>query len=324
MTVLPFRSGREPPKSERSQMETKIYTVQEIGAWRVPPFQRPLRVNEKVHALSEDLKHSGGIMPGVITLGTVKGDSAIYIVDGQHRLEAFRISALKEFLVDVRFRHYDTMADMAEDFVLLNSSLVKMRPDDILRGLESSVKALQKIRRECKFVGYDQIRRSSATSPLLGMSLTLRCWAGSLGENPSTTGDSRTAASIAQSLTEDSTEDLIQFLTVAESAWGRDAEYARLWSSLNLALCMWLWRRLVKDRDRSGNKRYALLGVKQFSAAMMSLSADSAYLVWLEGRKLRDLNRGPCYGRIKRIMIRRLQPELGRKMMFPQPAWATK
>lgn len=321
MNVLPFKSGREPPRNAKSAMETKIFTLGEIGAWRIPPFQRPVRTNEKVRALTEEIRVDGGVIPGIITLGTVKTEEAIYIVDGQHRLEAFRNSGLPEFLADVRFIRFETMAEMAEEFVRLNSSLVRMRPDDVLRGLEASVKALSKIRRECKFVGYDQIRRGT-TSPILGMSMLLRVWHGSQPETPVNGGMS--AVHIAETISDDSVEELIQFLTVAHSSWGRDAEYARLWSSLNLGLCMWCWRRLVKDPDRTGNKRYIHLNIRQFANCLMALSSDSHYLDWLQGRQISDRDRGPAYGRIKKIWTARLRNDVRSKIAFPQPAWATK
>jgi hypothetical protein len=302
-------------------MQTCIYNVNDIGAWRVPPFQRPIRINAKVTALAEEIKKDGGAIPGVITLGTVRTDSATYIVDGQHRLEAFRISGLPELIADFRLCKFDSMAQMAEEFVLLNSSLVRMRPDDILRGLESSVKGLRKIRSECKFVGYDQIRRGTS-SPVLGMSLTLRCWNGSLSETPVTTGPS--AAQIAEALTDDAAEDLVQFLTVAEAAWGRDPEYARLWSALNLGLCMWLWRRLVKDYDRGGTKRFVKLTIKQFTACLMALTSDANYLEFLQGKTLCDRDRGPAYARLKKCWTKRLEGELRHKIQFPQPAWVSK
>lgn len=322
-TIVPFRSAREAPKSERSAMETLIFTCNQIGAWRVPPFQRPVRVNAKVSALAEEIRREGGTLPGIITLGTVKGDSATYVVDGQHRLEAFRISGLGEFIADFRLCVFESMAEMAEEFVRLNSALVRMRPDDILRGLESSVRTLRKIRTECKFVGYDQIRRGSS-SPILGMSSTLRCWGGSAADTPVASNSGMSAAQTAEALTDESADDLIQFLTVAHAAWGRDNEYVRLWGSLNLGLCMWLWRRLVKDRERSGNKRHVVLNIKQFTACLMALSADGHYLDYLQGRQLTDRDRGPTYARIKKIWAARMGGEISGRIMFPQPAWASK
>jgi hypothetical protein len=322
-TVVPFRTGREAPKAERSAMETRIFSSAEIGNWRVPPFQRPVRINAKVAALSEEIAHDGGVIPGVITLGKLKGDTAVYVVDGQHRIESFRITALPECIGDFRLCEFDSMAEMAEEFVRLNSALVRMRPDDVLRGLEASVKALRKIRSECRFVGYDQIRRGT-TSPILGMSLTLRAWNGSIAETPNTTYNNLSATQIAETLTDDATEDLIQFLTVAHAAWGRDNEYARLWGSLNMGLCMWLWRRLVKDTDRSGSRRFVRLTVKQFGSCLMALSADGHYLEWLQGRQLNDRDRAPAYNRIKKIWAARLKDDLREKISFPQPGWSTK
>ena len=60
------------------------------------------------------------------------------------------------------------MAEMGDAFVALNSRLVNMRPDDILRGLEGSIPALQEIRASCPFVGYDQIRQLCFQNPTFG------------------------------------------------------------------------------------------------------------------------------------------------------------
>lgn len=319
--VVPLKGYREAPKAERSAMETLILTPNQIGEWRVPPFQRPVRVNQKVATLAEAISGEGGIITGVITLGRVRTDNATYIVDGQHRLEAFRISGLAECIADVRFITFDSMAEMADEFVRLNTALVRMRPDDILRGLESSTPSLAKIRRECRFVGYDQIRRGTS-SPIVGMSMLLRCWQGSLPETPVLASCSATV--VASQLTAEAAEDLVQFLIVAEKAWGRDAEYARLWNSLNMGICMWLWRRLVKDQDRQSTKRYIKLTIKQFTSCLMALSADGDYRDWLGGRKLSDGDRGPAYTRIKRIWSNRLAGEIREKIMFPQTVWGSK
>jgi hypothetical protein len=56
--------------------------------------------------------------------------------------------------------------------------------------------------------------------------MLLRCWQGSLPETPGMMGVS--AVTIAESLSEDSTEDLIQILIVAEKALDGDPEYACL------------------------------------------------------------------------------------------------
>lgn len=322
MTIHAFRTAREAPKSKRSSMQTLIFNVAEIGQWRVPPFQRPIRMNAKVQALAADIGHDGGVIPGIITLGTVAGDSATYIVDGQHRLEAFRISGLKECIGDFRLCSFDTMGEMATEFVELNSNLVAMRPDDILRGLEGSIGPMRKLRQECPFIAYDHIRRGGGSSPVVSMSLVLRCWNGSAFDTPRTAGTP--VVQIAESLTDDSVGELIEFLKLALDSWGRDIEYARLWSALNLAICMWLWRRLVRDRARSGTQRHIVLSTKQFSACLMALSASNTYVDWLQGRLLSDRDRGPAYGRIKKLFVDRLTADGVQRVLFLQPPWASR
>lgn len=320
-SVLSISGAKEPPKSEQNRMDTIIVTPAIVGAWKLPQFQRPLRINEKVRMVAEHIKRTECI-EGVITLGKIKGDPSHYVVDGQHRAEAFKLSELNEAIADIRVIVFHNMAEMAEEFVRLNSSLVKMRPDDILRGLESSVPALKAIRNSCEFVGYDQIRRGKV-GPIVSMSAVIRCWSASSYETPATSSG-QGAASLAQTLDQASLQNLIAFLATTHSAWGRDSEYYRLWGNLNLALCMWLWKRLVIDRDRSGNKRHAVLNIPEFKRCLMSVSAESDYVSWLVGRNLTDRDRSPCYARLKSIFIRRLAEDAnGKRPALPSPAWAS-
>lgn len=323
--VIAIKGTREAPTSQRSSMETLIISVDQANQWKVPLFQRPVRINAKVSAIAEEMKRSGCEITGIITLGRIERDPAYYIVDGQHRIEAFRISGLSEIIADVRVVHFDTMADMAEEFVRLNSALVRMRPDDILRGLEPTSLALKAIRRDCAFVGYDNIRRGGASGPILGMSALIRCWSGSSSETPTGNVSGMSAAQLVHSMDAESVENLTRFLLTAQAAWGRDPEYYRLWGNLNLTICMWLWRRLVSDPP-GGVKRHIQLNIAQFKQCLMSMSADRNYLDWLPGRILSDRDRGPCYARVKTIFARRLAEESGDKKrpLMPQPAWASK
>lgn len=322
--IIAIKGAQLPPKSVQSKMDTLIITQPMVNHWRVPPFQRPVRINAKVQAVSEQIKRDETI-EGVLTLGALKSDAgSLYIVDGQHRVEAFKLSEASEAIADVRVCVFNDMAEMSEEFVRLNSSLVKMRPDDILRGLESSTPSLRAIRKACEFVGYDQVRRGG-TSPIVSMSALVRCWSASVYETPASSNSGLSAAALARSIDQISQQNLIAFLSTAHSAWGRDPEYYRLWGNLNLALCMWLWNRLVIDRDRSGNKRYALLDIPSFKRCLMSVSAESDYIQWLVGRNLGDRDRSPCYSRLKSIFSRRLAGEGGaRKISLPAPAWASK
>lgn len=324
--VVAIKGTREAPKSQRSSMETLIVSVDQVNQWKVPSFQRPVRMNEKVRALAEEMKQSGCEITGVLTLGKVDKDAAFYIVDGQHRIEAFRISGMPEIIADVRIVHFDTMAEMAEEFVRLNSAIVRMRPDDILRGLEPTSPALKKIRKDCTFIGYDNIRRGGTSGPVLGMNQVIRSWIGSSTETPVSTLGGLSVASAATNMDADSVEDCIRFLLTAHAAWGRDPEYFRLWGSLNLTLCMWLWRRLVSDQSRGSTTRYISLNVAQFKQCLMSLSADHNYLDYLPGRQLNDRDRSPCFIRVKAIFSKRIAEESRdkKKPILPSPAWSSR
>lgn len=315
--VLQVIKGLKPaPKTLRSKMDTVLLTPAVVESWHLPPFQRPLRVNEKVHQLAEELKQNAGVLPGVLTLGRI--NERTYLVDGQHRVEAFKLSGLPEGFADVRLCDFESLADMGEEFVNLNQSIVKMRPDDVLRGLEGTIPALAMVRRHCDFIGYDQIRRGGASGAVVSMSVVLRCWATSSKEVPGSTGGSSIA--LAKELTDDSAQQLVQFLNVAHGAWGRDQEYWKLWGTLNLAINMWIWRRTVLSQYSAKSIR---MNVNEFGKCLMALSTSSEYLDFLHGRNLTDRDRSPCYARIRAIFNKRLL-DLGvdkEKIRFPAPAW---
>lgn len=323
MNVIHMRGAKEAPKAEQSKMETMLLTPHVLNSWTPPPFQRPVRMTSKVKEVSLKIAANGGCIFGVITLGHLPNDSATYLLDGQQWRQAALLTELGEFIADLRVMRFSTMAEMAEEFVRLNSQIVKLMPDDILRGLEGSIPALRKIKNDCPFVGYGHVRRRTE-SPILSMSAVVRCWTGSAGDTPGHTGNVGSVANMASAMQMDDAEQLVRFLLTARAAWGDDVEYARLWGNLNLTICMWLWRRLVVDRERSGNRRYVLLSIDQFKKCLMTLSANSEYLDWLVGRLMGDRDRSPCYARIKAMFVRRLiQDSNGKKVQLPQPVWSS-
>jgi uncharacterized ParB-like nuclease family protein len=137
--VIPIKGAARAPVAARSSMETLVVTPDIVNQWRVPPFQRPIRVNDKVKALAKEIA-DGEVIPGVLTLGRIANDPHYYVVDGLHRTEAFRQAGIDEALVDCRVCTFTDMGQMADAFVDLNTALVKMRPDDVLRGLAELIR----------------------------------------------------------------------------------------------------------------------------------------------------------------------------------------
>lgn len=320
--VIELPNAKVAPRAERSGMETLILSAEQVSKWKVPPFQRPLSVNAKVRALAVEMAQTE-VIPGVVTLGQLKNSPTIYIVDAQHRLEAFKLSGLLEVIADVRVVHFNSMGEMATEYAQLNSSLVKIRPDDLLRAMEISTPALQRIRAECAFVGYDQIRRGTS-SPVISMSVLLKCWLGSAYETPGNKVHGLNTVSMAETIDDGEVDLLLRFLHLTETAWGRDVEYARLWQALNLTLCMWLYRRVVLDKTR-GVKRAVVLSDSQFKQCIMSLAADRNYLDFLVGRNsVRERDRSPCYDRIRRAFAKRLIAEGNPRPLLPNPPWTTR
>lgn len=315
-TVIKLPGVRDLPRSRKalaSRMDTIMLTAEGVKKWKLPPFQRPLRVNDKVRAVAEEIKVNNGVIPGVLTLGELGKET--YVIDGQHRIEAFRMSELDEGVADVRICTFEDLGDMGEEFVRLNSSIVRMRPDDVLRGLENNLQPLAELRRRSGFIGYDGIRRGTR-SPVVSMSAALRCWFGSEPEVPH--NGSTSAMALARDLSEEDSIQMIQYFNAVHGAWGGDPEYWRLWGVLNLGICAWLWRRTVLTQYSGKSVR---LTVKEFATCAMGLSADGGYLDWLVGRNSSDRDRAPCYARIRSIFVDRIKTATGKSAMFPAPPW---
>lgn len=313
MNLKIVRPTTTAQKTTGTTLDTIEVTPNLMRSWKIPEFQRSLRVNDKVTLLAEQIKRDGGVIPGVLTIGVLDKDR--YLIDGQHRREAFLMSECIVGYADVRICHFEDMAAMGEEFVNLNSRLVNMRPDDILRGLERTYAPLAKIRKRCAFVGYGQIRRSERT-PMLSMSAMLRCWFGSAPEAPMRGIGS--AMSLVRALSSEDADLCIEFLNCAFAAWGRDENVNRLWCNLNLGLCMWLYRRIVLSAYSAKTKK---ISKEQFTRCLMSLAADPAYCDWLVGRNTSQRDVSPAYTRIKAIFARRLEQDLGGKHLLPKPAW---
>ncbi len=194
-----------------------------------------------------------------------------------------------------------------------------MRPDDFLRGLEDSVEALQQIRKQCPFIGYDKIQRQCKTSPIVSMSATIRSWRGSGTDTPAGGVSGLSAVELAETMVEEETRNLIDFMNVAKDAFGRELQYAKLWGALNMVLCMWLYRRLVLMQYSPKSPR---IDKVLFKKCLLSVSAASDYQDWLEGRRLGERDRAPAYSRLKTIFAKRLELELGKKIHLPAPSWS--
>jgi hypothetical protein len=318
MSMKIVKPSTSSEKQTRTTVDTVELTQKLVASWKSPSFQRALKINAKVMAVADEILVAGGVVPGILTIGVLDGET--FVVDGQHRLAAWQQTGLDVGYADVRTHWFDSVGDMAKEFVRLNSSLVKLRPDDILRGMEPSTPALQRIRRKCGFVGYDMIRRSEK-APVLSMSAFIRSWAAAKQDVPQTGSSLEALATLED---DHETGHAIDFATVCYEAWHRDMEYARLWSALNMTLCGWLYRRAVMGDRLSAASRTARFSKEEFRKCLMALSAESQYLDYLVGRQLNDRDRAPAYSRVKAIFQRRHFQETGKSIKLLTPSWAHK
>ena len=64
------KPSTEAEKATRTTSDTWEVTPNDVKAWKLPPFQRPLKINKKVTDISEEIA-TNGVFPGVITLGVL-------------------------------------------------------------------------------------------------------------------------------------------------------------------------------------------------------------------------------------------------------------
>lgn len=329
---------RSTDKDDISAMQTMIITPGKLAEWPLPGLQRPLVQTKRVRDAAEAMQLEAAKFPseacatidGVITLGRVGNKT--YLVDGQHRLYGAFAWACRELLVhggvvvkqayaDVRLRHFGTMADLSDAFVNLNSQLNATKPDDILRALAASNEDLQAIEAACPFIGYD-LTGAAKKSKLLSMSSAIRTWFGSGGLVPA--GGPPALDIVRKFLSKEQADAMIDFYSACVEAGWHNEQFRRLWSTLNLGIVMWLYRRVVRGeviRYQGGGHKPMVLTRGQFIVCMSTL-INGEYLEWLKGGSLRARDRVPCYTHIKDLFAVALEKMGIKDPRFPMAQWS--
>lgn len=327
-------------KVGRPIFATEIITPDSLNQWSHPAFQRPLIINEDVKNVARRMQLEAAedregmcTIPGTVEFGRHEGKDVL--IDGQHRIHgAFAMASgtrriegmdavlveggvlAKCALVDVKITPYETFAEMAEAFANFNKKLVALKPDDLLRAREESNPWLKAIRIACPFIGYDKNKNTKDTV-MISMSAAIRTWFGS-GHTPASGPECDRAQ---RALDADESKHIISFFQAAEKAGWCEAQYTRLWSTLNIGLNMWIWRKTVlgtANKFRGGTASMVLTAA-QYSECMKELRGSAEYQKWLASRSLRFQDRIPTYDYIKELFA----PALARLGLvgarFPQP-----
>lgn len=297
-------------KTHKTVMKVEVITPELLASWATPDFQRPIMENPKLHMVKDGIRENGGIIPGTLTIGVYNGRN--YRVDGQHRMRAFELSGLSEGLADVKYIYFDSEEDMAEEFDRQNSPIARMKPDDHLRAIEKSSEALQYLRKECPFICYGPVKRGGKSA--VSMSGVLRAWSGGSSETPIACGTP--AQTIGKRLPLDEAKEIAQFLKVCYDAWGAHQNYGKLWTNMNLTICVWLYHHTVMD-----SKETYELTPEAFRQALMSLT-DEKYIEFITNKAMTEFNRGPCYVEMTSRIRPRLQASVNRRIRLPLPVWA--
>ncbi|CAB4131721.1 hypothetical protein UFOVP276_99 [uncultured Caudovirales phage] len=294
-----------------TKMDIRWVDKPEVAGWQKikPDFQRDMKpVNKKLLQVDKYIAANHAV-PGTIILGIV-GDK-IVIVDGRHRLSRFMLSSESKARIATRTEYADTMADLAVVYEIENSQLFSFISDDRLRSIATHSRPFAKLLRTFKDIGCNDKGKLSATTLLKAWHLS----------NRGTPGPSPVLAEDVVHLLETSSEYaelLSRFLTMCFAAWGRDKEHGSMWSSVNLALCAWLWRNTVVTPSSAKIPR---ITDRQFMNGLMSLATDNRYSDFIKGRRLSKRDRAPVYTRIKSIVAARLADDMSKPISLPSPDW---
>jgi len=292
------------------RMEMMVLNRKVVESWEKPPFQRPVAEGKNIISMSVQMQDFGYMM-SAFYLGVWEGRT--YLVDGQHRRVSFISSGLEEIVAPVVTKHYPKgsqgLLEMCEDFLRIQQHIKNPTANDKLRALEPNNKCLQKITRMCPFVGYER--------PLLSMAQVIRSLVISGQEMPGSAA--RSAVDHARDMKMKEANGLITFLQLAYEAWGIDKDMRLMWSPMNMALCLWFFRRMLK-----GSKSPGTVTTSQFSE-IFALLPSKTYISLLEdnsgGRMNDEDTRNPVAVELRRTIKKGLRRDGVHDYYMPEVPW---
>lgn len=326
---------RSVPKRDLAQTEVKLVTPEKMAEWQLPPFQRGFKPTDDVHKAAGDMQLEAAhdpeeafcTIPGIITVGVFKGDK--YLLDGQHRRGAFIIAAgevivhggvsVKNALVEVRQKAFATMREMAEEYKELNSKLRVTTADDVLKAIAYDDPNMIRIAEACPWIGYDLTGKENRAKYLLSMSAAIRTWIGSNGVVPS--NGPKASEIVEKMMSSEMASQIVDFFSACVEAGWLAPQAKRLWSTLNLGIVMWMWRRLVlgESVQRSHGGIKPMVMTREEFVVCMAYLVEEKYLHDLVGRSLQYRDRVPCYDRIKGLFTEALVQNGRTNPRFPMP-----
>lgn len=288
-----------------------LATREMLENWKTPPGQRPLVITKKVKAWVPKIQESGEV-PGRLLVCILHGMK--YIVNGHHRRWCALQTTRDEFVVTLDTETVTSEAELGRKAVGVNLPIAPpQKADDHLRHLEQSYPILQKIRRECPFIGYGK----SGGNTVMSVNAAILSWITS--GTDSATVMKTTVINVLDDISMEEISLMVHFFKTVYESWGKDSQYAKVWSKLNVTMMAWMWRNTVLSQ---AGPRVTRLTPEQFCTGAMALTSDPHYLPWLIGRQLSERDKGPCYNKVKAIMVKRLTEVLHKKVILPSPPFA--
>ncbi len=281
---------RTNPRLKRCLVDCMVIDRHTIfDVWQVPPYQRDGIDNKKVNEISVALSQSPTLKYGLLLVGCRCG--TLYLVDGHHRKRAFGKTDLPSFRASVLFVRFDSEDEEVEAYREVQEQIKKSTPNDRLKVVAYTHAPLARIAEECNFVTFSKATAGSQRN-LVTMSTVVQCWEWSK-TNPPKPNNGGSVEDLAKSMTAEDAEKAIEFFGLCLDRFG--VSFPSLWKAPNLALCLWLYRRLVWQEGIEDG-RWSRLTRREFASGLSGI-ANGDYTDCLTNKKLsRDLDRNYIWG----------------------------
>jgi hypothetical protein len=274
---LPAKMRNNPSIRHMSidQMLIDRHTIQEV--WKVPPFQRHILLNKRFFTLVAEFRQTHCLPYGTLLIGC--WNSILYVVDGNHRMAACIESGVPAIRANVQYVRFDTYVAMVAAYNKVQIPIKVSTPNDRLKVLADLHPPLQSIANACNFVTFSKAAAGQA-GQLLTMSMLIQVWEWSKVNPPRPFGGA-SLEDLAKPLTQVDADNLIIFFQLCRFRFGLSPA---LWRAQNLALCLWLYRRLVLQENVDGEK-WSNLTPAEFSVGLAGL-VNGLYETCVTGKQL--------------------------------------
>ena len=302
--ALPARMRKNPRLKHCTVNDVLIDRKLAFEVWQIPLYNRETINNKKVNEIAAALVEDPALRYDHLLIGCRGG--VLYKVDGNHRMRAFEKSGLPTIRVNIHFVRFDSEEEEVEAYRQMQEQIKKSTPNDRLKVVSYRHLPIQHIDRECRFVTFGKAAKSAGS--LVTMSTVVQTWEWSK-TNPPRPSNGGSIEDLAWGINQNDSVRIVEFMRLCREQLGMD--FMTLWKASNLALCLWLYRRLIWYED--ADHRWSKLTSREFGSGLLAI-CNSTYAGRITGKKLsNDVDRGAMWSNFIRSFRKGLAEVEGRR-----------